>query len=327
MGSGRSTFGQNWITDRATVSTNICGNCSTRWEHLASSPPRSRSKEWSGLWESVGMTDQRDTPQGAGWDVVGAAAEVGSAQFGDRLRAIYALGSLAHGGFSSLVSDVDVAFILEDLNETDEQTVDDIMAVVRDSGLLLADRFSLFWGSSESLSGQAHGGRFPPLDRLDLIRHGILVGGTEARAGLQEPSYDDLVRGGACFALEVLSRPERCREITDAEYTVAGGPRKASKVALFPVRFLYTSRTGEIGENVAAVNHYLASSAHSRSRDLVEAAARWRTSWGVDEQRQAVSLLAEGAIPLYQEFADDYAHRLADDCLADELMSWARSLG
>jgi hypothetical protein len=44
--------------------------------------------------------------------------------WGSRLAAGYALGSLAHGGFSALVSDVDLGLILEDpLRATDRLTV------------------------------------------------------------------------------------------------------------------------------------------------------------------------------------------------------------
>jgi hypothetical protein len=38
---------------------------------------------------------------------------------------------------------------------------------------------------------------------------------------------------------------------------IAAGARKLTKLVLFPVRFLHTLRTGQIGENEAAVHHYL----------------------------------------------------------------------
>ena len=272
------------------------------------------------------MAEHSAGRRGTGWDVVHAAAAAGSARFGSRLVAVYALGSLAHGGFSPLVSDVDVGFVLADLREPDETALADLAAEMRESGVMLAERLSVFWGTVDSLSGRTSGGRFPPLDRLDLIRHGVLVRGSDARAGLPEPSYEDLVRGGAAFAVEVLGRPQRRQEIVDASSTADGGPRKASKVALFPVRFLYTSRTGRIGENIAAINHYLESSPHGPTRALVVAAQRWRTHWEADDAKRAVPLLANGAIPLYKQFAEDYQQRLGDDELGDRLLSWAASL-
>ena len=71
----------------------------------------------------------------------------------------------------------------------------------------LAERLSLFWGSIQSLRGGLPEGRFPPLDRLDLILHGRLLSGRDTRDGLPKPSVDELVVGAVRFALEVLGRP------------------------------------------------------------------------------------------------------------------------
>ena len=46
--------------------------------------------------------------------VLAEAVEAYRVAFGDRLLAVYALGSLAHGGFSELVSDIDVGLIISD---------------------------------------------------------------------------------------------------------------------------------------------------------------------------------------------------------------------
>ena len=71
--------------------------------------------------------------------------------FGPRLEAAYALGSLAHGGFSSLVSDVDLGLILADpLTAQDTKVIEDVGAQVREAGAPLADRLSVFWGSRTS---------------------------------------------------------------------------------------------------------------------------------------------------------------------------------
>ena len=49
------------------------------------------------------------------------------AALGDRLVAAYALGSLAHGGFSALVSDVDLGLILADpVQSRDGETIEAI---------------------------------------------------------------------------------------------------------------------------------------------------------------------------------------------------------
>lgn len=272
------------------------------------------------------MLEDQPAPPASGWDVVGAVTAAGSLHFGRRLVAVYALGSLAHGGFSPLVSDVDVALVLRGLFGDEERVLQAVTRAVRGTGLALATRASIFWGTVKTLSGREAGGRFPPLDRLDLLRHGVLVQGSDIRHGIPEPSFDQLIHGGATFAVEVLSRPKRKREITDASFAVMNGPRTASKVALFPARFLFTSRTGEIGQNTTAVNHYLAGSPTGPAPALLEAALEWRTSWETWDPKGAESLLRDGTIPLYQEFARDYHSRLGQGPLANRLGRWLSSL-
>src|SRR5262249_11024057 len=84
---------------------------------------------------------------------------------GPRLVFMDALGSLAHGGFSPHVSDVDVALILSDPLEADDPgKIDGVSARVRESGTALAGRISVFWGSPATLAGCAVGGRFAAAD-------------------------------------------------------------------------------------------------------------------------------------------------------------------
>lgn len=195
----------------------------------------------------------------AGLDVAQAAVDRAAARIGDRLRAAYVIGSLAHGGFSALVSDVDVAVVLEDPLHPGDGDV--IAELVRDAAAgddPLGRRLSVFWGSLGTVNGREPGGRFPPLDRLDLALHGRLLAGRDVRPIESLPTADALVRGAAEFALDVLATPARTAAIRDAVATAAAGPRPASKVALFPVRFLHTLRTGGLARNEEAAAHFLA---------------------------------------------------------------------
>jgi hypothetical protein len=98
--------------------------------------------------------------------VLAEATEAYRRALGNRLVAAYALGSLAHGGFSPLVSDVDLGLVLADpLRPTDAGTVEQIAAALQSGGSALHERLSVFWGTPSTLGGQAPGGRFPPLDR------------------------------------------------------------------------------------------------------------------------------------------------------------------
>jgi len=121
-----------------------------------------------------------------GETVLAEAAESYRNALGERLIAAYALGSLAHGGFSPLVSDIDLGLIVSDpVRLEDAETIQAIADREKAKGSPLHKRISVFWGTPATLSGESDGGRFPPLDRLDLIESGRpLFGSDEARASL-----------------------------------------------------------------------------------------------------------------------------------------------
>lgn len=248
------------------------------------------------------------------------------AALGSRLVAGYALGSLAHGGFSPLVSDVDLGLVLQDpLRASDRFTIHRIARAVRAGGSVLHGRLSVFWGTPSTLQGGAGGGRFPPLDRLDLLEHGRLLTGREVRHGLPRPGKAELLIAGAEFALGHLggapTLPDRVlgwartglrnenvvNEIRTPSLLVARGPRHMTKVVLFPVRFLFTAKTGEVGTNGVAAEHYLASARGPAAR-LVGAAAGWRLEAPADDE--ATALLGLELIPLYVHYIDDHIARL-----------------
>jgi hypothetical protein len=183
---------------------------------------------------------------------------------GERLIAAYALGSLAHGGFSPLVSDIDLGLIVGDpIEPGDADAIQAVVEAQRATGSALAARLSVFWGTPSTLRGERAGGRFPPLDRLDLIENGRLLAGVDARGELPRPSGDELLVSGAEFALGFLAgertvpsaaaaalgsmRPaadEAIREICDAELLLSRGIRRVTKLVLFPARFTFTAATG-----------------------------------------------------------------------------------
>src|SRR4051812_25875977 len=69
---------------------------------------------------------------GIGEDILRIAADQAVRTFGARLVAVYALGSLAHGGFCPAVSDVDLALVLDDpAGPADAKAVDELARVVR----------------------------------------------------------------------------------------------------------------------------------------------------------------------------------------------------
>jgi len=254
-----------------------------------------------------------------GQAVLARAVSAYRAALGSRLVAGYALGSLAHGGFSPLVSDVDLGLILQDpLRAADRLTIRTVARSVRAGGSVLDQRLSVFWGTPATLAGQGRGGRFPPLDRLDLLDYGRLLTGPDARSAVARPSRTELLVAGAEFALGYLGLPGRwarpwphdesaLKEIRTPSRLVSRGPRRLTKIVLFPVRFLFTAETGQVGTNALAAEHYLAS-ASSPATGLVTAALRWRLEPPAGDE--ATALLSRELIPLYIHYTDDHIARL-----------------
>jgi hypothetical protein len=228
-----------------------------------------------------------------------------------------------HGGFSALVSDVDLSLILADpLQPSDDETVTALAEGLKAHGSALHQRLSVFWGTALSLRGQLAGGRFPPLDRLDLLEHGRLLTGEEARQDLPRPDPNDLLIGGAEFALDYLGGDDTIDELRHPELLVTRGVRRVTKLVLFPVRFLYTSETGQVGTNDAAVAKYVADGT-APATTLVAAALGWRKAPPADEL--AVSLLSQELISLYLHYIDDHTQRLialGKSQLASSFSSW-----
>ncbi len=261
--------------------------------------------------------------------ILSEAVDAYRAALGDRFVAAYALGSLAHGGFSALVSDVDLGLILADpVQSLDGDTIEAIAETQKCAGSALAERLSVFWGTPGTLRGECEGGRFPPLDRLDLIEHGRLLAGVDARAGMARPTADELLINGAQFALDFLaglpSRPtstaarlgsmrpatqEAIEEIRDPSLLLARGVRRVTKLVLFPVRFMFTAATGRVGTNDEAVCWYLAA-AHVPAKSLVRDALAWRAA-APEDRSAARGLLREQLVPLYLRYIDDHIDRLA----------------
>jgi hypothetical protein len=237
---------------------------------------------------------------------VGAYAEA----LGDRLTAAYALGSLAHGGFSPLVSDVDLGLILADpLDGSEREAIAAVAGAVRASGPGLPERLSVFWGTPSTLGGRAEGGRFPPLDRLDLLEHGRLLAGRDVREVAARPDRTELLVAGASFALGSMSDAASVADIAAPSRLAARGVRPLTKAILFPVRFLFTAATGQAGLNSVAAEHYVATPGVPAA-ELVTAALAWRSTLPADPAA-ATALAAREILPLYIHYVDDHIGRLA----------------
>jgi hypothetical protein len=261
-----------------------------------------------------------------GEDVLRDVVRVASDSLGERLIAAYAMGSLAHGGFSPSVSDVDVGLFLSDpIQASDAGSVAQIADNVRSIGSPLHQRVSVFWCTTESFAGRSTGGRFPPLDRLCLLEHGRLLHGHDVRGGLMPPSRTELLSVGARFALDLLAEDVLAYARRPGTL-VQAGIRKTTKIVLFPARFLFTAETGREGTNDAAAQHY-ADLSGAPGGALVRAAFEWRTHTPSTEH--ALALLTDELVPLYDYYLTDHIRRLesnGESQLADEFSKWQSRL-
>jgi len=237
-----------------------------------------------------------------GEQVLRTTVDVGREVFADRLSAAFALGSLAHGGFAPLVSDIDIALVVTSGSEAEIERVR--REAIARAGTPLAERLSIFWTDWDGVRrGPGPTGRLPAVDRLDLLDHGRLLHGVDERAGAVRPDHGTLVVNAAEFAcwwfddarLALLRRPG---------HLLGGGPRPVTKAALFPMRFLYTLATGRIGLNGDAAARY---AEHGRHPELADAAMRWR-EYGLDAT--AGEVLGRCLVGVHEEFFATYDEAL-----------------
>lgn len=202
----------------------------------------SEARSVAGASMRLGPSGLQSPLDALGWEILRAGLEEIRAVLGARLAAAYALGSLAHGGFSPAASDVDLAVIVD----TFDPSVTSIIQYVQKQvgarfGTALAGRLSVFWASWDALRSDGSGGRFPLADRLDLIHHGVLLFGEDRRSLVVVPTGNALWRRLVVEAAEfMLAKLASGASALPLDLSVAHelGCREVTKAVLFPVRFI-----------------------------------------------------------------------------------------
>ena len=115
---------------------------------------------------------------------VARVGEFFSERLGSLLVEAYKLGSLAHGGFSNIYSDIDCGLLLN--CPEPPQDMAELIAAAKLLDGEYGKKLSVFWGNPEHSWG-----RLPHLDRLDMLDHGIpLLKNHNAR--FRRPTKDEI---------------------------------------------------------------------------------------------------------------------------------------
>ena len=115
---------------------------------------------------------------------VARVAEHFNSELGSSLVEAYKLGSLAHGGFSNIYSDIDIGLLL---NCTEPpKGMADLIAHAKSLDPEHGKKLSVFWGNPEYIWG-----RLPVIDRIDLLDHGVpLLHG--AKPNFRRPTKEEI---------------------------------------------------------------------------------------------------------------------------------------
>lgn len=233
--------------------------------------------------------------------VIYAAVRSARDRLGAGLLSAYAIGSLAHGGFSPAVSDVDLALLTDRQPDRDAPGIVAMIAAdVRATGHALADRLSIFHAPWAGFNDPPPEARFPPIDRYDLVHFGILVDGIDHRPTYGAAPTADQIREQAVAS--ALGRVTRFQLAADLRALEDGGVtvHDATKIVLWPVRLHHVCETGQANGNAAAVDHYLQLDG-ARHRSLVHDALGWRDLSKMQDPRAALERIVDEIHDLHAE--------------------------
>jgi hypothetical protein len=119
-------------------------------------------------------------------DYVARVAAYFKSALADSLIDAYQLGSLAHGGFSKIYSDIDVGLLLKCTEPPDQMSY--LIAAAKSIHPEYGKKLSIFWGNPDF-----NWGRLPVIDRLDLLDHGVpLLHGV--KPSFRRPTRDEIHR-------------------------------------------------------------------------------------------------------------------------------------
>lgn len=189
------------------------------------------------------MTTDKDNARAFALDFTRTLARSWQEHLGPQLLGAYLIGSLAHGGFNRRYSDIDMALVTEDgLDDGDLDTMKEAAIALSSES---ASKLSIFWADRYFSTG-----RFPPLDRVDFVDHGVALVEAEAvrprrpsltdiRAYLRGAPFENWANSATAFAA--------LDSLESKDY------KPYLRAHLYPARFIYSWVTGRMASNDDAV--------------------------------------------------------------------------
>jgi hypothetical protein len=166
-------------------------------------------------------------------------------RLGASLVDAYKLGSLAHGGFSNVYSDIDVGLLL-----TCPEAPAQMVEWIAEAKILDAEygkKLSVFWGNPEFTWG-----RLPSLDRLDLLDYGVpLLNGhrPQFHRPTKQAIHDELLR-----SIEKNWKP-RLPELSALTELVPANRKPYIRAILYAGRLIYSWDNLAMESNDSAVEY------------------------------------------------------------------------
>jgi hypothetical protein len=176
---------------------------------------------------------------------VGRVADHFKSGLGPVLVEAYKLGSLAHGGFSNIYSDIDMGLLLN-CSEPPE-AMSTLIAAAKTLDVEYGKKLSVFWGNPEFTWG-----RLPVIDRLDLLDHGVpLLRGI--KPSFRRPNKDEIHRE-QCESIE-RSWKSRLPELSGLTNLEPKDRKPYIRAILYPARLIYTWDNLAVDSNDRAVEY------------------------------------------------------------------------
>jgi predicted nucleotidyltransferase len=187
-------------------------------------------------------------------------------ELGLDLLGCYLLGSLAHGGFSRRYSDIDVAVVAQD--GLSPPVHEQLLATAQAIDPALAGKLSLFWSNRLFAVG-----RFPPLDLVDYLDHGVKLI-ERVRVLPPRPSLAEI--RAYLAAAPFANWAERANRFAAEDALDPADRKPYLRALLYPARLLFSWSTGRIGANDDAVAFVQAAAPPGLDGDLIARALQCR---------------------------------------------------